>query len=133
MKITYFQDGENIIGVTDDSPAGFRNVLYVGRGPDASGKIIEQLYEVNRLRKLQQIKPSAAIINAIGLETVTVEELPVFDAEGENLLDLMPVRRRSIRPEYVTVSPEQYRHNKMVMIAGGIAGAIVTLILKFCL
>lgn len=65
----YIEDGQ-IHTITDESPKGFKGVLFVGRGPD--GK--EQLYDVARIQRM-----------------TPVEEVPVFDLEGEELLDLMPV------------------------------------------
>ena len=52
MKITCYRDPDNNIhAVTDESPKGFKGVLYVGHGPDGT----EQVYAANVLQKWERI------------------------------------------------------------------------------
>src|SRR5690349_12114898 len=102
MKITYFQDGDGYLAVTDKSPKDFKGVLFIGKsGVDLEVK--EVVFTPEQLRGLPQIDKSdmpAAWILAFGYEQPDPVELePVFDEDGENLLDLAPVRRPRRQPE----------------------------------
>lgn len=97
MTATYYKQGDHYIAVTGESPKGFKGVLLIGRGPNDAGDIVEQVYAVNVLRTLQPVAlrdvPEHWVV-ALGYDEV-YDELPVFDLEGEELLDLMPVPRRT--------------------------------------
>lgn len=135
QRITYYSDGTNVHAVTNECPAGFKNTLYVGRGPDDKSTIIEQLYEVNRLKKMTVVNPDNDTKNALGYETI--EEVPVLDIQGENLLDLMPMRRqRRPRSNYVLdteLTPEELAriaHNKYLVTVGVAAGVVLAVIIQ---
>lgn len=86
MKITYFKDPNgNIHTVTDESPKGFKGVLYVGQGPDGE----EQVYAVNVLQKWEKVeepKPEPEPATNFEIQEVEVqlefapwEDIPYLD------------------------------------------------------
>jgi len=108
----YYETDTGFIRVSDQSPAGFTGVLYLGL--DETGG--EQVYAVTALAHLHQVSredvPDDAL-EAFG-ETVTVDE-PVLDLNGD-LLDLAAIRRRIEPP--AAVEPGSNLITVLTVIAG---------------
>ena len=75
MSITYYQDEHGgYLGVTGESPKGFRGIVFVGRGPQPGGgpgTVHEQAYATGQLRRLKRVEPwevPAEWMVAIGYE-----------------------------------------------------------------
>lgn len=127
MKISYYLEGQSYVAVTNQSPAGFKDVVFVGR--DASG---ERLFAYNQIEKLTPVAKDQVPDEwrlKLGYEPqVVTEELPIFDEAGDELQAEIPVRR------IVTyVSPaEQARADREVAIGFviGIFAVLGYLILK---
>jgi len=94
MSITYYQDEHGgYLGVTDESPKGFRGVIFVGRGPEPGGgpeTVHEQGYATDQLGRLDRVDPwdvPAEWMEAIGYEAPVEpcepgpepEEVTVYD------------------------------------------------------
>lgn len=81
MRVTYYQDEYGgYLGATEESPKGFKGVVFVGRGPQPGGgpeAVTEQAYAANQLRRLEPVDPCdvpAEWIEAIGYEEPVVVE-----------------------------------------------------------
>lgn len=136
MKIAYFKTDTGYIAVTDESPKGFKDVLYVGKGGSIN-KIEEQVFEISQLRKLTKVNlkdvPDAWLL-ALGYDhppmpkpepkPAPVEEFPLLDADGENLVAYVPIRRRQLA---VVVQPDRTLYD-----AGLIIGLVIGIILIAC-
>lgn len=88
--INYYQHDGGYIAVTDQSPAGFEGMVFVGRGGPINN-ISEQLYAADLLTDpvaVADVPPSWC--NALGYHKV--EDFPLLDESGENLLAEIPVR-----------------------------------------
>lgn len=88
--INYYRHDGGYIAVTDQSPAGFEGLVFVGRGGPIDN-IGEQLYAADLLTDpvaVADVPPSWC--TALGYHKV--EDFPLLDAEGENLLAEIPVR-----------------------------------------
>lgn len=126
MNVTYYVEDGKYHAITDESPKGFRNVLYVGRGPDASGKIVEQLYEVTRVRRMHRLaEVPVDVIRSLGYEQPPEE--PVFDLAGEELLDLAPVPKR--QPPVLKPQPKQSKWAVSPYDQGMLIGLAIFLII----
>jgi hypothetical protein len=112
MKVAYFQTGMGYVAVTDESPKGFKDVLYVGKGGPLD-KIEEQVFEATQIRRLTKVAlkdvPDAWLL-ALGYDyppmpapepkpspepaLEPVEESPLFDPDTFDLLAYVPIRRQ---------------------------------------
>lgn len=100
---TYFQTDDGYIAATDEHPVGFKGAALVGR--DQLG---DRVFMVADLRKLPQVALADVPdgwVRTLGYDEpvpAPVVYEPVFDLEGEELLDLYPVavapRRRVSQP-----------------------------------
>lgn len=106
MTIAYFQWGGGYIAVTNQSPKGFKGVIFIGRGAKPGGglsDIIEQGFAANQLLKQKPIPKNQVPdewVEALGYEQADPEpeeddEIILLDAEGENLEAFIPVRRNN--------------------------------------
>jgi len=84
MSITYYQDEHGgYLGVTGESPKGFRGIIFVGRGPEPGGgpeTVHEQAYATDQLGRLDRVDPWD--VPAEWMETIGYEE-PVEPYEPE--------------------------------------------------
>jgi hypothetical protein len=84
MSITYYQDEHGgYLGVTGESPKGFRGIIFVGRGPEPGGgpeTVHEQAYAMDQLGRLDRVDPCD--VPAEWMETIGYEE-PVEPYEPE--------------------------------------------------
>jgi len=139
MKTTYYRTGSDYFAVTDESPKEFKGVLFVGRG-GTLGSITEQVYEISALRKLKPVplkdmpnewllalgydKPIVRKPKPVQRVVETVEEFPLLDAEGENLVTFIPIRTRRV----VTENPP---NNRWLYDLGLVLGMVLGGILIF--
>ena len=88
--IRYYRQNNQYIAVTDQSPAGFDGLVFVGRGGPLDN-IQEQLYSAAVLTAPVNVNDvPAAWVTALGYHTV--EDFPLLDEAGENLVAEIPVR-----------------------------------------
>lgn len=88
--IRYFRTTDGYIAVTDQSPAGFEGLVFVGRGGPIDN-IQEQLFPADQLTDpvdVADVDPSW--VQALGFHKV--EDFPLLDEAGENLVAEIPVR-----------------------------------------
>ena len=91
MSVTYYQDGHGgYLGLTEESPNGFKGVVFVGRGPQPGRgpeSVSEQAYAVDQLRRLERVVP-AEWMAAIGYEEPVVVEpcKPEPEPEPEEII-----------------------------------------------
>lgn len=88
--IHYYQTDDGYIAVTDESPAGFEGLIFVGRGGPLDN-IQEQLFPVDQLTgpvNVNDVPPEW--VRALGYHTVA--DFPLLDEEGENLVAEILVR-----------------------------------------
>jgi hypothetical protein len=91
MKVSYFKTGHGYTAVTNRSPKGFKGVVFLGRGSDSGIEAIqERAWAWNQLAEMEEV-PEVDVPDKWLLALGYCELMPVFDAAGENLLDLMPV------------------------------------------
>ena len=76
MSITYYQDEHGgYLGVTSESPQGFRGIVFVGRGPEPGGgpeTVHEQAYATDQLGRLERVVPCD--VPAEWMEVIGYEE-----------------------------------------------------------
>lgn len=92
MSTTYYKSGSGFIAVTSESPKGFKGVVFVGKGGQSLTTITEQAFSVQQLHGLPTIPLSQVPVEwveAFGYDRV--EELPIFDIAGDNLLDIAKI------------------------------------------
>ncbi len=74
MKVTYYLSDDNYHGVTDESPQGFANCVYAGRGPrhhQGPESVHEQGYSISQLQRWEKVDPTDVPdewLDAIGYE-----------------------------------------------------------------
>lgn len=88
--IRYYRHNGGYIAVTDTSPAGFEGLVFVGRGGPIDN-ITEQLFAATDLVDLVDVgdvPPSWCA--ALGYHQV--QDFPLLDATGDNLVAEIPVR-----------------------------------------
>jgi len=77
MKVAYFRYKGGYLGVTDQSPAGMKGVIFVGRGP-LEGKgiesVCEQAYPRNCLERMERV--DAAEVPDDWFAAVALEKRP---------------------------------------------------------
>lgn len=59
MGITYFRVDTGYIAVTTESPKGFKDIVFVGKGPKPGGgpdTVVEQAWAVNQLQGFEKVK-----------------------------------------------------------------------------
>lgn len=117
--IRYYRHNDGYIAVTDKSPAGFEGLIFVGRGGPID-HISEQLYSKDVLTDpvdVHDVEPSW--VSALGYHTV--EDVPLLDEEGDDLVAEIPVREP-------VEEVEEWADGERVnpgWVLGLIAGAIV--------
>jgi len=92
--ITYYRTGDGYIAITNQSPAGFDGLVFVGRGGPLDN-IQEQLFPVGLLTApldVNDVPPEW--VRALGYHTVA--DFPLLDEEGENLVAEIPVREHVV-------------------------------------
>jgi len=100
--ISYYRHGGGYIVATDQSPAGFEGLVFVGRGGPLDN-IQEQLFAVGVLTDPVNVNDvPAEWVTALGYHTV--EDFPLLDEAGENLVAEIPVRE-SVQPAERPVEP----------------------------
>lgn len=112
-KIAYFVKDDGYIGVTNESPVGFEDMLFVGMGPKPGGgheTVHEQAFSKADLLKLTKVTPGsvpATWLKALGYESPAVPE-SLFDEP------LRRVRDKSWREHHN--AKERDRKNGIVYI-----------------
>lgn len=130
MKTTYYRSGANFIAVTNECPPGFKGVAYIGKGGPTPAAISEQVWAVNQLVGLEAVAladvPDEWVLGFGYDAPVEVIEEPIFDLEGDELLDLAPIRRR---PVVIPMADDAERER--VKLVGFTVGILVTLLWYF--
>jgi len=92
MSITYYQDEHGgYLGVTGESPKGFRGIIFVGRGPEPGGgpeTMHEQAFATDQLGRLDRVDPwdvPAEWMEAIGYEEPVEPYEPESEPEHEEV------------------------------------------------
>jgi hypothetical protein len=102
VRIKYFQTEYGYLAVTNERPRGFKDVLFIGKSGTDPLKVEEVVIASEQLNGLPEIAKAdmpAAWVLAFGYESPImpqpeqVEEWPLLDDEGENLVAYIPVRR----------------------------------------
>ena len=95
MSISYYRDEHGgYLGVTEDSPKGFKGIVFVGRGSEPGGgpeTVHEQGYAADQLRRLEQIEPwdvPAEWMEAIGYEAPVEPYKPESEPEEVTVYDI---------------------------------------------
>jgi len=116
MKIAYFRYKDGYLGVTHQSPAGMKGVIFVGRGP-REGKgiesVCEQAYPHNCLERLKRVDAAEVPDDwfaAIALENRSPKptpkpELPPHDPKAEPAPASNHAPKPDARPEAPRLRP----------------------------
>lgn len=94
--ISYYRHAGGYIAVTSQSPAGFEGLAFVGRGGPIDD-IQEQLFPASVLTDpvdVVDVPPSWC--QALGYHRV--DDFPLLDEEGVNLIAEIPVRTPALEP-----------------------------------
>ncbi len=90
--IEYYRHDGGYIAVTDESPAGFEGLVFVGRGGPLDG-ITDQLFASDVLTDPVGVGDvPAEWCAALGYHAV--KDFPLLDEEGANLIAEIPVREQ---------------------------------------
>lgn len=106
--VSYYRLDGGYVAVTDESPAGFEGMVFVGRGGPIDN-IQDMLFTRDQLNdpvNVADVPPSWC--TALGYHVV--EDFPMLDAAGENLEAEIPVRVpvvERIQPRRPTPQPKQ--------------------------
>jgi len=74
LNTTYFRNKSGYLGVTKQSPAGMKGLIFIGRGPQEGGgieSVCEQGYPLDSLKRMERVKAADVPDDwfaAIGLE-----------------------------------------------------------------
>ena len=137
MSITYYQDEhDGYLGVTEESPRGFRGIIFVGRGPDPGGgpeTVYEQAYAADQLRRLERVDPRdvpAEWMEAIGYEEPVEPYEPEPEPEEITVYDIrfpwevpspVPLRNSKPRKAKPLIRDPVFQ---VAMLAGVIVGGL---------
>lgn len=95
MSITYYRDEHGgYLGVTAESPKGFRDIVFVGRGSEPGGgpeTVHEQAYAADQLGRLDRVDPwdvPAEWTEAIGYEAPVEPYEPELETEEVTVYDI---------------------------------------------
>lgn len=118
METTYYKTDAGYIAVTNQCPRGFKGALYVGRDEDG----VETAYSPIQLSKLKPVAVEdvpASVVRSFGYDTV--EDFPLLDEEGENLVAYIHVRE-PVRPVYQPAKNSRFWYDIGLLI--GLAAGI---------
>jgi hypothetical protein len=102
VRIKYFQTECGYLAVTNESPRDFKGVLFIGKfgtDPTKVEEVVITPEQVHNLPEIAKADMPAVWMTAFGYESpITpepeqIEEWPLLDDDGENLLAYIPVRR----------------------------------------
>lgn len=121
--ITYYRHGGGYIAVKDQSPDGFEGLVFVGRGGPIDA-IEDQLFPADQLTDPVQVGDvPQEWCQALGYHAV--EDFPLLDEAGENLVAEIPVRVPLEDEEFVEPSNQINPY----FIVGMVIGAVILAVL----
>lgn len=128
--VTYYQIGQTYVAVTNRSPKGFKDVLFLGRGGPLD-KIEETAFERGQLAKMQKVAladvPEEWLI-ALGYDSPPAppKEDLVVDTEGELVTWLPPMEcRAAVELPKLDDAPDQRTLRDVGLLAGIAIGLLL--------
>jgi len=129
--VTYYKTPEGYVGLTNDSPRGFKGIIFVGKGPKGGGPetVCEQAYPTTQMKDWEEMDALAVPddwFEAIGYEERVKPVAPQPEAEEMKLEIVFP---------WEGPRPEAPKRSKKVAWIGLAACAYVILwvIIKGCI